>query len=67
MIPRINYLHFSTINTFPGETGMFGYDFHLLVCQVGGMWLFSMAFQMFSRNGICLVTIFIGVYLLSRI
>ena len=35
-------------------------------CVPGGIWLISMAFEMFSRDGICLVTIFIDVYL-SRI
>ena len=61
MIRMIDYLH--TPTSLPGETGMFRI---ISTCVSGGIWLISMAFHMFSRKGICLVTIFIDVYL-SRI
>ena len=63
MIRRINYL--PTPTSLPGETGMFRIISTYLFCVPGGIWLISMAFRMFSRKGICLVTIF-TVYL-SRI
>ena len=49
--------------SLPGETGMFRV---ISTCEPGRFWLISMAFQMFSGKGICLVTVFLGVYL-SRI
>ena len=61
MIRRTDYLH--TPTSVPGETVMFRI---VSTCVPGGIKLISMTFQMFSRKGICLVTIFIDVYL-SRI
>ena len=57
MIRRIDYLQ--TPTSLLGEAGMFRI---LLTCLPGGIWLISKTFQMFSRKGISLGTIFIDVY-----
>ena len=57
MILRIDYVH--TPTSLPGETGML--RIISTCCVLGGIWLTSMTFKMFSRKGICLVTIFKAV------